>query len=347
MGNCGRNGGVRQYIRSKVPRLRWTPDLHHCFVHAIEKLGGQDKATPKLVLQMMDVRGLTISHVKSHLQMYRSMKSEVNRQADRISTQPRKQQSLEDHDCHYQQEEEEAVVVEEEGCCVEQQKLLLYHQYPSFSSSPMEIRSDSTPYFNSVHPTKRARIERCSNSQRIREAVANQYNSGNDYIHSVMAEKSGVKGGECGFIWQQNSETERQTAHPLCNRSSTTTATLFFNPPPPALTRSNEVQESQFYKVAVKTQESNWDSSKRCKFEGSGKIENGGGEGEDNDECGLSLSLSLHRPSTQRSNASSSIISEISETISSYSAGSNLNHQYHWLSSSEKHSVNLNLSIAL
>ena len=38
--SCGRNGAVRQYIRSKVPRLRWTPELHHCFVHAIERLGG-------------------------------------------------------------------------------------------------------------------------------------------------------------------------------------------------------------------------------------------------------------------------------------------------------------------
>ncbi|XP_058095093.1 protein PHOSPHATE STARVATION RESPONSE 3-like isoform X2 [Magnolia sinica] len=67
---------VRQYVRSKMPRLRWTPDLHHCFVHAVERLGGQDRATPKLVLQVMDVKGLTIAHIKSHLQMYRSMKQD-------------------------------------------------------------------------------------------------------------------------------------------------------------------------------------------------------------------------------------------------------------------------------
>ncbi|XP_010434628.1 PREDICTED: probable transcription factor KAN3 [Camelina sativa] len=59
----------------RAPRMRWTATLHAHFVHAVQLLGGHERATPKSVLELMDVQDLTLAHVKSHLQMYRTIKS--------------------------------------------------------------------------------------------------------------------------------------------------------------------------------------------------------------------------------------------------------------------------------
>ncbi|KAM3359043.1 myb family transcription factor PHL8 [Capsicum galapagoense] len=63
------------------PRLKWTPDLHQRFVDAVSQLGGPDKATPKSLMRVMNIHGLTLYHLKSHLQKYRLGKSQVTDQS--------------------------------------------------------------------------------------------------------------------------------------------------------------------------------------------------------------------------------------------------------------------------
>ncbi|KAL6987022.1 hypothetical protein U1Q18_012781 [Sarracenia purpurea var. burkii] len=68
--SCGPSG----IVLSSKTRIRWTQDLHERFIDCVNRLGGAEKATPKAILKLMDTEGLTILHVKSHLQKYRTAK---------------------------------------------------------------------------------------------------------------------------------------------------------------------------------------------------------------------------------------------------------------------------------
>ncbi|CAH1454376.1 unnamed protein product [Lactuca virosa] len=79
---------------ARAPRMRWTSSLHAHFIHAVQLLGGHERATPKSVQELMNVKDLTLAHVKSHLQMYRTVKSTDRGGADTQVINPRAPISL-------------------------------------------------------------------------------------------------------------------------------------------------------------------------------------------------------------------------------------------------------------
>uniref|UniRef100_A0A804QQ60 HTH myb-type domain-containing protein n=1 Tax=Zea mays TaxID=4577 RepID=A0A804QQ60_MAIZE len=72
-GNAQGDSGLVLSTDAK-PRLKWTPELHQRFVDAVNQLGGEE-TTPKTVMRLMGIPGLTLYHLKSHLQKYRLSKN--------------------------------------------------------------------------------------------------------------------------------------------------------------------------------------------------------------------------------------------------------------------------------
>ncbi|XWS43222.1 hypothetical protein CRYUN_Cryun16bG0084100 [Craigia yunnanensis] len=77
-GTCGRSVSSVAKSSNIKTRLKWTADLHEKFVNCVNLLGGAEKATPTAILKLMKSNGLTVPHVKSHLQKYRYAKCITN-----------------------------------------------------------------------------------------------------------------------------------------------------------------------------------------------------------------------------------------------------------------------------
>uniref|UniRef100_A0ACD5UFI2 Uncharacterized protein n=1 Tax=Avena sativa TaxID=4498 RepID=A0ACD5UFI2_AVESA len=75
-----KNGGHDSYKNRKVPttekkpRVSWTGALHNRFIEAVNRLG-VDRAVPKAILRMMNVKNLSRESVASHLQYRHFLKS--------------------------------------------------------------------------------------------------------------------------------------------------------------------------------------------------------------------------------------------------------------------------------
>ncbi|XXG71962.1 hypothetical protein AAC387_Pa07g1173 [Persea americana] len=205
MSSREKNGNVRRYIRSNAPRLRWSPDLHHSFVNAIERLGGQDNATPKLVLQLMNVRGLTIPHVKSHLQMYRSMKNDIKGQQG-LPISPQRKYS-----------DENDGVIDEKNVLSSFQfspKKELHHNLKYSSPSPKRTCLESNFLVESLHSKQREYVHEASSYPYciydcLRTRVdKRERNDSRTICQEKDAEKPEISADYCNFKAQENTAVE-------------------------------------------------------------------------------------------------------------------------------------------
>ncbi|GAA0152781.1 hypothetical protein LIER_37559 [Lithospermum erythrorhizon] len=290
----------------------------------------------------MDVRGLTISHVKSHLQMYRSMKSDVTKQDKSI----REQMQLYFEDPHHR----DAKSIDEEDNCMaynlrEQTDSLLTNQAtsPPINRARTQAMSCITEDLN------------CCKASVIGESLKGGSYSNNEYMQQTMVEKSGNEEKENSvFRWKTCYDDKLQ---PTIISTPTTTKrsdfsslpqNLFHNQNPfinaaseaaPTYPLVDDIQESERRELPKE-----W-----INFEQILGVQHN--YANEQSEDGLTLSLSLQQPPSIQptsNNNNTSFISEISEAISYRSRISNNNNVEDLLGCSTKnHCIDLELSISL
>ncbi|XP_021275920.1 myb family transcription factor PHL6-like [Herrania umbratica] len=114
-----------EVVAANKQRIRWMPKLHELFLTAVDKLGGPESATPKNILKLMNVPGLHICHVKSHLQKYRLAKNVSELKHDKRSSRFEEKETLtETHGDGNIAKERDTQVLETLRMQVEVQKLL-------------------------------------------------------------------------------------------------------------------------------------------------------------------------------------------------------------------------------